>query len=76
MTNKPYWILAVLLMIGTTGCGEAIGLGLCGAILLVLAIIAVIEVAISFRSLVSKVLWILFILCVPGGVIIYYLFGR
>jgi len=79
MNNKLYWILPVLLMIGTAGCagvGE-IGAGLCGVIILVLQIIATIEVAGSGRDLIAKILWILLIFLAPVlGIIIYYLFGR
>jgi len=84
MNNKLHWILAVLLMIGTAGCGSielgslgVLGGGICTLIILVLQIIAIIEVAGSDRDLISKVLWILLIFFASVlGIIIYYVFGR
>jgi len=81
MTDKLYWILAVLVMVGTAGCTEkmveelASPWTLCSLVLLILAIIGVVEVSKSNRSVTSKILWILLILFVPLGVIIYFLFS-
>jgi len=53
------------------------GTGLCGTVIIVLDIIAIIEVAGSERTLGSKVLWVLLIMFFPlGGLLLYYFFGR
>ncbi len=77
------WIpvtLALLLAVSLAGCVEIGGLasgGICGIVILVLDIIAVVEVAGSSRDTVSKLLWILLIFILPiVGLIIYYFAGR
>lgn len=53
------------------------GLGICGTIVLIMDIIAIIEVAGSDRTFGSKVLWVLILIFFPvGGLLIYYFFGR
>ena len=53
------------------------GLGICGTIVLVMDIVAIIEVAGSDRTFGSKVLWVLILIFFPvGGLLIYYFFGR
>jgi len=84
MKNTLYSILALPLTIGTaSGAQEMIGefvpalVGFfCSLIALIIAIICVIQVLKSDRSTKSKVLWIVVILFVPFGWIIYLLFGR
>ena len=57
--------------------GNFWSLGICGTILLVLDVIALVEIAGSARSTGSKVLWALFIIFFPLlGLIVYYIFGR
>ncbi len=52
------------------------GLGLCGTIIVVLDILAILEVAGSKRSFGSKALWVLLIIFFPvGGLLFYYFFG-
>ena len=68
-----------------TGCGGAnlsemvtnpTSLGICGVLALILALVAIIEVAGSSRSTGGKVLWILILIFLPYiGVICYYLFA-
>jgi len=53
------------------------GLGICGTIVLVMDVVAIIEVAGSDRTFGSKVLWVLILIFFPvGGLLIYYFFGR
>ncbi|GAB5517819.1 MAG: PLDc N-terminal domain-containing protein [Rhodothermales bacterium] len=53
------------------------GLGICGTIIVILDIIALVEIGGSTKSTGSKVLWILLIIFFPlGGLIIYWLFGK
>jgi len=69
-----------------TGCGgpnlmERLqygwGYSICGLLILILDIVALLEVAGSARSFGDKVLWALLIFFFPvGGLILYYLFGR
>jgi hypothetical protein len=77
--------LAVLLAITLVGCGpnlvEMIGnfwsLSCCGAVVVVLNIIALVELAGSTRSTGDKVLWALLIILFPLlGAIIYFFFAR
>lgn len=53
------------------------GLGICGTILVILDIIALVEIGGSTKSTGGKVLWMLLIIFFPlGGLIIYWLFGK
>ncbi len=53
------------------------GSGICGLIVLVLDIIAIVEIAGSGRTVGGKLLWVLFIIFAPiVGLIVYYLVGR
>ncbi len=55
---------------------DPFALSICGLIAFILAIIAIIEVAGSRRSVAGKVIWILILLFLPYlGVIMYYLFA-
>ena len=83
MKNNMFrWPAVALLSVGLAGCGgfgpiEVAAGGICGLIYLVLQLIAIVEIAGSTRILVSKLLWILVILCAPLlGLLIYYLAGR
>jgi len=52
------------------------GWGICGTIVIILDILAIIEIAGSKRSFGSKALWTLLIVFFPiGGLIFYYFFG-
>ncbi|MEM1268604.1 MAG: PLD nuclease N-terminal domain-containing protein [Bacteroidota bacterium] len=69
-----------------SGCGGAnlidraqspFGYGICGLIILILNIIAIVEIAGSSRSAGDKLLWILLVLIFPVlGFFAYYLFAR
>lgn len=51
-------------------------LSVCGIIILVLDVIAIVEVANSSRSIGGKLIWIFFIACAPLlGLICYYIFA-
>lgn len=52
------------------------GLGICGTIIVVLDIVAILDIAGSKRSFGSKALWVLLIVFFPvGGLLFYYFFG-
>lgn len=52
-------------------------LGCCGALIVILDVIALVELAGSARSTGNKVLWALLIIFFPVlGCIVYYFFGR
>lgn len=52
------------------------GLGICGTIIVVLDILAILEVAGSKRSFGSKAIWVILIIFFPvGGLLFYYFFG-
>lgn len=52
-------------------------LSCCGIIVLILDIIALVEIVRSERTLLNKILWAIFIICVPVlSLIIYYVFAR
>lgn len=85
-----FWHLRTLVVLGITavlltGCDgtnlpdmatDPTSLGICGVLALILAVIAIVEVAGSNRSTGGKVLWILVLLFLPYlGVILYYLFA-
>lgn len=82
----PYYGACAFLAIFLTGCGgpnlidrarDPWAYGCCGAILLILDIIAIVEVINSPWETGRKVLWVLLILFFPLlGLIIYYIFGR
>ena len=81
LTTSLIGLMTLLL----AGCGDNLfnridnfwSVGCCGAIIIILDIIALIEVAGSARSVGDKVLWALLIIFAPVlGCIIYYLFGR
>ncbi|MEM6784001.1 MAG: PLD nuclease N-terminal domain-containing protein [Bacteroidota bacterium] len=67
-----------------TGCGgpnlidRAQGSwGICGLLVIILAIIGIVEVINSNRDTGSKVLWVAILFFLPGlGVLLYYFFGR
>lgn len=81
----PYLSLAGLAVF-LTGCGGGGTLmhrlqspfsGICGLIILILDIIAIVEVVNSPRSTGDKLLWCLIIFFFPvGGLILYYFFGK
>jgi hypothetical protein len=80
----PYLSLAALAVF-LTGCGgpnlmerlQSPFSGICGLIILILDIIAIVEVINSPRSTGDKVLWCLLIFFFPvGGLLLYYFFGR
>ena len=51
--------------------------GICSAIIVILDLIALFEIAGSNREFGNKLLWALLIIFFPvGGLILYYLFGR
>ena len=53
------------------------GFGLCGTIIVILDIIAILEIVGSNRSFGSKALWSLIIVFFPlGGLIFYWIFGK
>ncbi len=77
--------LVALIAVTVAGCGpnlfDRIGnfwsLGCCGAIIVILDIIALIELAGSPRSVGNKLLWAAIIIFMPVlGCILYYFFGR
>jgi len=91
MLAKPllrfqYALLGLCSTLFLTGCGDdtvfslwqnRTGRGICGTIILILDIIAIVEIAGSSRSTMGKVLWILLVLFFPlGGILLYYIFGR
>lgn len=52
------------------------GLSICGTILVVLDIVAILDIAGSKRTFGSKALWVLLIIFFPvGGLAFYYFFG-
>lgn len=69
-----------------TGCGggnmadyadHGWGIGICGMIVLIMDIVAIIEVAGSDRTFGGKALWVALIFFFPvGGLLLYYFFGR
>ncbi len=74
---------ALLLLSGCVGGDNLFELaanpfaGICGLIVLILDIIAIIEIFGSSRDTMSKVLWIAAIFFLPVvGLILYYFFGR
>ena len=79
-------LMGLLTMLLLTGCdgpnlfhrlGSPFGFGICGLIVLVLDIIAIMEVLQSSRDSTNKLLWILLIIFFPvGGLIAYYFFGK
>lgn len=77
--------LAFLSMLLLAGCGPNLfdrvsnfwSLSCCGAVIVILDIIALVELAGSTRSTGDKVLWALLIVFFPFlGVILYYFFAR
>ena len=77
--------LLFLMTLALAGCGpnlfERVGnfwsLSCCGAVIVILDIIALVELAGSPRSTGSKVMWALIIIFAPLlGCILYYFFGR
>lgn len=88
--EKTARVLVPVLMVVASGiiiagCGpnliERVGnfwtLGCCGALIVILDIIALVELAGSARSTGNKVLWALLIIFFPIlGCILYYFFGR
>lgn len=69
-----------------TGCGgptlidyadHGWGLGICGMIVLIMDIVAIIEVVGSDRTFGGKALWVALLIFFPvGGLLLYYFFGR
>ena len=89
MLNRTRTLLLTTLLFTLTmllaGCGpnlfEQVGnfwtLGCCGAVVVILDIIALVELAGSPRATSRKVLWVLLIVFAPVlGCILYYFFGR
>jgi hypothetical protein len=88
--EKTSRVLVPVLMVVASGiilagCGpnliERVGnfwtLGCCGALIVILDIIALVELAGSAKSTGNKVLWALLIIFFPLlGCILYYFFGR
>lgn len=77
--------LFTLLAVALAGCGPNLlerasnfwSLSCCGAVVVILDIIALIELAGSAKSVGNKVLWALIIIFFPVlGCILYYFFGR
>lgn len=78
-------VLLVLLTVTVAGCGPNLlervsnfwSLSCCGAVVVILDILALIELAGSAKSTGDKVLWALVIIFFPVlGCILYYFFGR
>ncbi|MEM1126146.1 MAG: PLD nuclease N-terminal domain-containing protein [Bacteroidota bacterium] len=69
-----------------SGCGDAnlierltspLGYGICGLIVVILDVLALVELSSSDRTTGSKVLWALLIIFAPVlGCVLYYLFAR
>ncbi len=68
-----------------TGCESTLldyarnvgNLSCCGIIVLILDIIALVEIMGSEHTLLNKILWAIFIICIPVlSLIIYYVFAR
>ncbi len=63
--------------LGFRNMGGFRGAGLCGIIILVLDVLAIIEIVNSNRDGASKLIWCLVIFFLPlVGLIAYYFFGR
>ena len=59
------------------GLGNPFGYGLCGLIIVILDVIALVEIVNSGRSTGDKLLWSLVIVFLPFvGLIAYYMFGK
>lgn len=79
-------LLTVPALLLLAGCGgptlidyaqHGWGLGICGTIVLIMDVIAIIEISGSDRTFGGKVLWVLLLIFFPvGGLLIYYFFGR
>ncbi len=78
-------VLVTLLAVALAGCGPNLlerasnfwSLSCCGAIVVILDIIALVELAGSAKSTRNKLLWTLVIIFFPVlGCILYYFFGR
>ena len=75
-------LASLLVLLTVTGCSDGnmlnmAGGGLCGLIIFVLDVIAVVEIWGSTKDTTSKVLWTLAIFFLPVlGLILYYFFGR
>ncbi len=53
------------------------GSGICGTVIIILDVLAILEVAGSDRSFGNKALWSLLIVFFPvGGLLLYYFFGK
>ena len=78
-------LAAVLSAVLLSGCGgpnlvdrinSPWGLSICGTIIVILDIVAIIDIAGSQRTFGSKALWVLLIVFFPvGGLAFYYFFG-
>ncbi|MCY4001282.1 MAG: PLDc N-terminal domain-containing protein [Bacteroidetes bacterium] len=86
MINKvlpPFIVVSLAIMVA--GCEPRLlsmvsswqNLSLCGLILVVLDIVAILEILRSYRPASGKLIWILFIIFAPFfGLICYYLFAN
>jgi hypothetical protein len=86
LRSRLFLLLLAPLSLLLTGCGgpdlvdrlSQPRWGLCGTIIIVLDLVAIIDVVgDEGRSTINKLLWALLIIFFPvGGVILYFLFGR
>ncbi len=89
MTDRLRALPALLALVGATvlsGCGPSnlvngvrnpFGYGVCGLLVIVLDVLALVEVWKSPRADSDKILWTAVIVILPFvGLIAYYLFGR
>ncbi len=89
MLDRLRALPALLALVGATvlsGCGPSnlirgvrnpFGFGICGLLIIVLDVLALVEVWKSSRTDSDKILWTAVIIILPFvGLIAYYLFGR
>ena len=80
--RKIFPVVLILLALTVGGCIDLgslgpIPVGICGLIVVILDIIAIVNIVGSNRTLLSKLVWILMIIFMPiMGLIIYYLIGK
>jgi hypothetical protein len=86
LTPGALTALLVGVLVALSGCGpdnlvqglrNPFGYGVCGLILVVLDVIAIVEIINSARSTGDKLLWSLVIIVFPFiGLLAYYFFGK